>query len=465
MGNRGIPSLEELLQLPYEEALAQTGFDIWKTSRPWNAHLVTSSRHFHAFVEATARLIEDTEGRKRRPSDAKNAFEAAISALVLDLYSAVCADPDLQIGVNLNANEYGRTQRTRYSNPRLTYRQFKAAFDGLEALEYLEIVKSGWHDSSGKGATTKLKATCKLLEALAGYGDLHHWQITRSLDAEVILLRGAKGSSERGSLLDYEDTVETNRMRESVRYINAVIGEHYIELAISGDKFLDLQNKLASKNNGRALELTRRCLYRVFNDGRFDRGGRFYGGWWQEVPSEYRSFITIDGAPTIEADYSAIHPRLLYAREGLDCPGDPYDLGLDPRHREQVKTALNALINAGPGGIAQPKGYDPEAIGITHKELIDRVREHHEPISKYFYSGIGLELQFADSCMAERVIWHFADKGLPCLPIHDSFLVQQRYSDELVNVMCGAYAEYTGQELQGDYCERLVRVKQSHRGE
>ena len=48
----------------------------------------------------------------------------------------------------------------------------------------------------------------------------------------------------------------------------------------------------------------------ALNNWSFDEGGRFYGGWWERVPSRYRSHITIDGMPTVEMNYAAIQPRL-----------------------------------------------------------------------------------------------------------------------------------------------------------
>ena len=35
----------------------------------------------------------------------------------------------------------------------------------------------------------------------------------------------------------------------------------------------------------RPIDLTRRTLVRIFAEGQFDKGGRFYRGWWQNVPS------------------------------------------------------------------------------------------------------------------------------------------------------------------------------------
>lgn len=72
----------------------------------------------------------------------------------------------------------------------------------------------------------------------------------------------------------------------------------------------------------RFVDLTRNRIYRVFNNQSFDEGGRFYGGWWQRVPSDYRKFITINWVPTRELEYTfAQRFPLPKERRSLDCCG------------------------------------------------------------------------------------------------------------------------------------------------
>jgi hypothetical protein len=65
---------------------------------------------------------------------------------------------------------------------------------------------------------------------------------------------------------------------------------------------------------------------------------------------------------------------------------------------------------------------------------------------KYFKTGFGLKAQFIDSRIAERVLLHFAKRNIPCLPIHDSFLMHHGYESELEDQMLMAFREVTGQE-------------------
>ena len=80
-------------------------------------------------------------------------------------------------------------------------------------------------------------------------------------------------------------------------------------------------------------------------------GGRFYGGWWQEVPKGYRQYIVMNGKPMVEYDYANLHPRILYAEAGLippdDCYSDIYPKcpgWVMPNQENMRKTVKIALI-------------------------------------------------------------------------------------------------------------------------
>src|SRR5204862_2056675 len=200
----------------------RTGAVSFYKPRPWNPHLVVNSPEFDRFVADTAAQIEKTERRKGRPKEAQNAFLTAISALILDLHSAYMVDPRQQVGISLDANRYAAKKRTRYCNQRLTSKQLRAAFDGLQRLGYLTVDKRGWHDSkSGSGANTKIRATEGLIELVSEKPLLAGGQACRSPDAEVILLRDRKSTrTGRGRLIDYEDDPVTHEMRHRLRHIN-----------------------------------------------------------------------------------------------------------------------------------------------------------------------------------------------------------------------------------------------------
>jgi hypothetical protein len=84
---------------------------------------------------------------------------------------------------------------------------------------------------------------------------------------------------------------------------------------------------------------------------------------------------------------------------------------------------------------------------MTFDQLQERIKAKHEPIAIFFFTGAGLRLQYRDSCIAEKVMMHFAKQGMPCLSVHDSFIVQERYARELEAVMRETAREEVGVEL------------------
>ena len=69
------------------------------------------------------------------------------------------------------------------------------------------------------------------------------------------------------------------------------------------------------------------------------------------------------------------------------------------------------------------------------KELIEKIKQFHAPISKYFASGIGIKLQNMDAKIAMNIVDYFARKNIPCLPVHDSFIIEKYHQDELRCIM------------------------------
>jgi hypothetical protein len=188
-----------------------------------------------------------------------------------------------------------------------------------------------------------------------------------------------------------------------------------------------------------SLDYGHNQLHRVFNNGRFDEGGRFYGGWWQNVPKESRKYLEINYKSTIEIDYKGLQLRMLYALERLEAPEDPYDAPGWPR--EIQKIGILMLLNA---ETRQSAVHALAAEGVSNANgLISALQDHHSQIARHFHSGVGVKLQFLDSQLAATVM---SRTLLNALPVHDSFIVRLGSEDELVESMERAFTEqYPGQ--------------------
>lgn len=222
-------------------------------------------------------------------------------------------------------------------------------------------------------------------------------------------------------------------------------------------KLLFLYNKLISKtciSLGKEAQedvwFDKDTSYRVFNNNSFKQGGRLYGAWWGMCKSETRKHILINGERTCEIDYASMHLRLIYQKNNQEMPinleDDPYDIcsNID---RRLVKIIFLLSINSsdftsGHRAYVQKVHNDEnlsEYKGVTkakdYRKILDKFIEKHPVVESYLNSGSGLYLMYQDSTIAMEVLTQLRRLGIPSLSIHDSFIVQRRYREELSSAM------------------------------
>jgi hypothetical protein len=204
-----------------------------------------------------------------------------------------------------------------------------------------------------------------------------------------------------------------------------------------------------------SFRLKYECLHRVFNNSsqKFDAGGRFYGASHLDLPRHLRGFIHINGEPTVELDYDALHPMMLYNLRGHGLPEYPYDMIEGPEEKKLKKKALLTAINATTDELAI-RGIRKEFIGMgirgsilkdeALKGLLARAKKAHPLIADDIGKNKGVYLQSIDSKIADAILTNLMSKGIPALPVHDSFIVPARHEDELREQMVEQYQKVLG---------------------
>jgi len=305
---------------------------------------------------------------------------------------------------------------------------------------------------SGQGYLSRLRGTDRLL-AWADAQGLVDDDVALNDRFELIRLKGpAKTRRGRKPLLHYDDTLDTTVMRNRLRSWAAMMADHEVTLGargIGGEKAsaAPLDDPLGDAEESQARGSGSCRLYRIFNDGSWDRGGRFYGGWWQALSKADRERLLIDGEETVELDFASLHPRLCYQLNGepLAADDDPYAVpGVPDALRDVVKIAMMQLLNAHPGKgrVKAPPGATARLAGrMSYKSLVSRLEARHGGISNWFRQGLrGLELQAIDAAIADVVMNYFTMAiGRPVLPVHDSFIVARGDERKLAEVMAEAY--------------------------
>jgi len=401
-------------------------------------------------TQSIASEISSQESRSRkRSADAQHNFEYAIETILKDLWKAGAISTGHECRINKRTAYY--SENPRYRDPNLTFKQTMAAFDGMIALGMIEVTRSGFFDrDTGVGDITKYRARDKLMEMLDDVEGNPFTDIKPDLKAECIVLRDNVDGVR--TVIDYEDDATTNEMRDNLRTINICLAKHWPDLRIKDEDYTALQERLMLDEDKQPIDFTQRILIRIFSNGRFDQGGRFYRAWWHNVPSEYRKFITIDSKRTSEYDYSQLNPHMAYFMRSRELGSeDAYSRVFDGEHRSLVKEAFNAMMQASTPLLRKPDCIDLSEVEFDWTTLRQAVLDAHTPLSDVFFQGHGNYLQFIDSCIAEKVMLQFVrSDDEPVLSVHDSFIMHYAFGDmgELEEAMRRAFHDYFKKDIK-----------------
>jgi len=411
--------------------------------------------------------------RSSESGKTRDGTTVALAVVLGNLLRTHQLDPQRYLAVLLSSNDYRKGQHNPYG---IGYRQVRRVVEFLENSDPPLIeLRKGAHFKD-HGFPTKLRMTKALAELLEPLSLEAINQLTQrrtnntspgvdpqSTAFQALFLKEndplLRLKNERKKIVEFEPTAETDSMQERLVRFNDFIELQWIDLLLPDYEFQEIVNGAYEKSvepdefgetpdpNMRRVDLVfQRRLYRVFNNGTFEEGGRFYGGWWQNIPRRYRKFITINWAPIIELDFSNMQAAMLYAKEGLAIEEDAYSIdGIDRQYRPLIKRTFFKLINAegrvkAPRRTALPDGW-------TWAQLQEAIRDKHAPIADYFNTGIGIQLQRIDADIAEEVVMTMMERDILVLPVHDSFLAYPAQKDALKDVMATAYRNHMKSEI------------------
>ena len=164
--------------------------------------------------------------------------------------------------------------------------------------------------------------------------------------------------------------------------MRSVLGKYNQLLSNTHIDIFDLELPVLEIGSGKRkmrLQINQRDKFvrRIFNNSRWDQGGRFYGGWWQRCPKDYRKKIKMDGMMTAEIDFSGLHIVMLYGQQGInywaEINEDPYQLhginDIDPTFSHDdmfcFKLAVHfAQQNLPQSQFHQPRPKAPDSSGV-----------------------------------------------------------------------------------------------------
>ena len=404
------------------------------------------SKHPAIKKQAEVLVNQMLSERSRKPSaDKRNKLTKWMKTAIAGLYLiGGYQRGDVQIPMGRNLYQ-GNTRRSAMYRSELL-----DCFLWLRSNGFIEMTKPAHQDKNAKWTPAAYRLTKKWFDVACNFSPYTERQnqilqsITRNPSAPLIELR------KDGKRMRFNHHPEKWLWLARITAYNKRLEKHQFKL------------------KGEVLPPVLFSLTRIFNDGSFNRGGRYYSTF-QGFKSQLRLFITIDNEPVVEVDYKGLHPSLLYQRAGLPEPTqDAYTI--DGYPRKLVKKAFNILINRKKPAPAtnsliyylnkNKREYVDEKHPIAptiDKEyciaLEKAIRDHYKSIEHFFCTGVGLELQNHDSLLCGHIFDYFLIKtDSIVLAVHDSFIVKQSDIPHLAEAI--RYAEVNvAKELNTAYRE------------
>ena len=132
---------------------------------------------------------------------------------------------------------------------------------------------------------------------------------------------------------------------------------------------------------------------------------------------------------------------------------DAYDRVFDGEHRDIVKEAFNAMIQASTNLTQKPRKLDLNEVDLDWPTIRQAILDAHKPIADVFFQGHGNELQYTDSCIAEKVMLQFIKSDdAPALLVHNRFMMHGVFAEDL-----GELEEAMKKSFHG-YFKKDIRV-------
>ncbi len=396
-------------------------------------------------------LSNYTNKGKKREEDYKRLCRSVLSSLYQAYYSIPFGDSLISIPKKTEVYSLKGGGKIKFNS-----RYVFTLVHVLKQKKWIKVYPGQEH----KGYT-RIKAAGGLVKHFKTIG--LKWTTQEPMDkSELVVLRDRKANnSKKKKYIKYEvptpQTTEVKRYRDDLYSYNQFLLQHCVSLNLTDNQLIQLTKdlkKAGNKGEGDEeypithLNLNRLQLRRIFSRGSLTKGGRFYGGWWQSLPSKYRGHILIDNKKTVEVDYSGMSLRIWLALRGEAVPVDEdiYNLGFndwdddDDLRRKPIKTFLNAKLNDEEGNYRLPKA-EQDLIGVSHKDLSSLLFNKYPTLETDIHAGIGLETQFYDSELAMMVIQDMMAEGIVVLPIHDSFIIRSGFQQCLEKTMTKAFAQ------------------------
>ena len=386
-----------------------------------------------------------------------------LKLVLLDLYVAWSADPELHLAVHMSKNSYSNGKvsirgKSRYNELNIKVMLIQTV-NRLRELGFIGFKKS-WTDAKGKSFLSRIWADQKLI-LLFEKVLFDPLDVSNKSDREVIIFKTDKKKD-----IEYTDTDQIVSMRKLIQDYNTQIERTFIDIPGCESPEVVISSKQGDKTNKSvkvSITQDNKFVRKIFNNN-WNEGSIFVGGWWQRINQDIRKKIYINNEPTIEIDYSTLPIVLAYAENNIDYwvtnSEDPYKAVELPKidaseanvkeiapddARVIVKNLLLVSMNAKNETAAfqafnsnwDYKKYPYRGV-FKHqylKQLLDNIIKAHPKITDLIFSGKGNRLINKEVQIVDYIVKQFVRGDKPILIVHDSLVVQESYTCDVYEFM------------------------------
>tara|TARA_R110002012_G_scaffold314755_1_gene527787 strand:- start:530 stop:2311 length:1782 start_codon:yes stop_codon:yes gene_type:complete len=419
--------------------------DIFYNSIPFDLNIAFSDK-----VSIDAVIDELLPKIKLPPKDNNKHL---LKVLLLNVFANYHTATDSWTGFPKTRNYYNK--KSRYNSNQVS-KKIIEIMELLVSKKYL-IFHGGYNSQNSyqNSYTSRIKASKKLVGIFYKH-KMDNKKLGIRPDVELIIVKKKRGKN--NFPIEYEDTPSIIVKRQLCKHYNNLLHRSHIDCVDVPDTGIFIGNSKYPIHVSQNNKLVKRILINhEDDDGSFLLYGRYHGGFWTQMNSEWRGKIKINGLDTVEIDFSGMGINILYDFANVKTDDvDPYNLEgyydynkysveeLRPLLKQvlMVMTNSRSSVQALKALVKYVNNSDNKFPGdVNLKVLMNAFKKRHAPIKDYFFSNVGNFQYYIDSAVTSKIIDHFTHKQIVVLTVHDSYVIDINNADELYEVMIDSYME------------------------
>ena len=412
-------------------------------------------------------------------SNSKAKGLSTLELILVQLFGVWITDPTQALATPRGNN---LKVKSIYNPKGINPEKVRAVLDALEANHYIDTIAHSHSDNPNQKNTTSRARASKKLQELFNTLNTTEFDMIEDPNTPLVKLNEFDVDPVTGDQLRSKHPVEYDQtlphvveMVRVLRAYNELLNRTHIHLASIDKPYITRIEKKTGKEINVQITNASKTVRRVFSRGKWDCFGRFSGGFWQRVgdkeESPYRRNIRINNEPTVELDYSSLHPNILTVETGLEPLEDVYTLGYQvdkkfdqEQQREIMKGLVLNLLNATNLDAAldaftykQPTGHPFKRLKKTQfYAYVDAFKTKHPHLADKIGNDEGIRLMFIDSQIMNVIIEKATTQEVPILTVHDSVICREKDETYARTLMREATKEVIGVELNFDVNRQSV---------